>query len=154
MSYYYEASNVTVSWYTVNLAKGWAEDTFLKITPNAARVEHKAGAGGTYSFSKIADKGCTIEMSFADTAPINTTIGTISGLQDLIGGTVQVAPFLVVDNTGDSVHFVCVNAVMTEVPEITFGRASGTRTWKWVAEMYIMAEDLTTVTSAIDSYIL
>ncbi len=154
MSYYYEASNVTVNWLTLDLASGWAEDTFLKITPNAARVEHKAGAGGTYSFSKIADKGCTIEMTFADTAPINSSIGTKSGLQDLIGNTIYIAPFLVVDSTGDSVHFVCLNAVMTEVPEITFGRASGTRTWKWVSEMYIMAEDLTTVTALIDSYIL
>lgn len=153
MSYFYESGAVEVTWYTVNLSEGWAEDTFLTITPNAARVETSAGADGTYTFSKIADKGCTITMTFKDVAPINKKIGAIAGAQDLLGDTLPVAPFTVVDKTGDSVHFVALNAVLTEVPEISFGRVSGEKTWTWVAELYIMSEDLSTVTSALDQYI-
>lgn len=153
MSYYYEAGNVEVTWYTENLSEGWGEDTFLEITPNAARVEHQAGADGTYTFSKIADKGCTIKMTFKDVSPVNKKLGEILAGQDLIGASLPFAPFTVVDNTGDSVHFLALNAVLTEVPDISFQRISGEKTWTWVCESFLMAEDPSTITSAISSYV-
>ncbi len=153
MSQYYEAGNVTVNWNGVDLSTGWAADTFLTITPNAARIEHTAGAGGTYTFSKIADKGATIKMTFQDVSPVNKSIATVAAAQDLIGGSIDISPFTVLDNTGDSVHFVAFNAVLTEVPEVNFGRASGERTWTWVCESFINTDDPATITTAIESYL-
>lgn len=157
MSYIYEAGAIDVSWapsgVSVDLTSGWAEDTFLTITPNSARVEHTAGAGGQYTFSKLADKGCTITMTFQDVAPVNKQLAKVSAAQDAFGGSIPMAPFIVVDNTGDSAHFVTFNAVLTEVPEIGFQKASGERTWTWVCESYIMTDDPTTVKAAKDSYV-
>ena len=153
MSYQYESAGVEVEWSGLNLSEGWGEDTFLTITPMGARTEHSAGADGIYTFSKLADKGCTIEMTFKDVAPINKKLANILAAQDVIGASLEFAPFKVVDTTGDSVHFLTLNAVLTEVPDISFQAASGERTWKWVAESYLLAEDITTITSALASYV-
>lgn len=151
MAYFYEATGVTVTWAGVDLSEGWAEDTFLTITPNSARVEHKAGADGQYTFSKLADKGCTITMTFQDVAYVNDEIAAVAAAQDVIGGTVQIAPFQVVDTSG-AASFVALNAVLAEVPEITYQKASGERTWTWICEAYILTDDPATVTANIKSY--
>ncbi|BAV80942.1 hypothetical protein [Vibrio phage RYC] len=153
MSYTYEAAGVSVNWYGLNLSEGWGEDTFLTITPNSERVRYKVGANGQYTFSKMADKGCTISMTFTDVAPVNKKVGGLAGAQDLIGNALAIAPFTVVDETGKSVHFICENAVLTEVSDIEFGAESGERTWTWVAETYIMAEDPATITAGLDRWI-
>ena len=153
MSYTYESAGVSVTWFGVNLSSGWGEDTFLTITPNSERVTYKAGADGHYTFSKMADKGCTITMTFTDVAPVNKKVGGIAGVQDMIGSTVGIAPFTVIDATGNSAHFACLNAVLTEVSDIEFGSSSGERTWTWVAETYIMAEDPATITAQIKKYL-
>lgn len=153
MAYFYEAGAVSVNWSGVDLSEGWAADTFLTITPNSDRVEFTAGAGGQGTFSKIADKSCTITMVFQDVATVNKKISALSGAQDAIGASLPVAPFTVIDKTGKSVHFAALNAVLTAVPEISFGRASGERTWTWVCESYIMAEDPATITAALADYL-
>jgi hypothetical protein len=157
MSYFYESGAVSVTWTTnvgsVDLSKGWGEGTFLNITPSAARIEHSAGADGTYTYSKIADKGCTIEMTFKDVAPVNKEISAISAKQDVIGAAVPFGVFTVVDNTGDSIHFATQEAVLSAIPTISFDRVSGERTWTWICESFIMTDDVSVVTSAINEYI-
>ena len=153
MAYFYEAGAVTVTWYGEDLSTGWANETFLTITPSTDRVEYIAGAGGQGTFSKIADKSCTINMIFQDVAEVNKKLAAISGAQDVIGATLPIAPFTIIDQTGNSIHFAALNAVLTTVPEISFGRASQERSWTWTCESYIMAEDPATITAAIKSYL-
>lgn len=153
MPYFYEAAAIDIEWNGVDLSTGWAEDVYITITPNSDHVTHKSGADGKYTFSKMADKGCTISMEFTDVADVNKAIAKISAIQDAIGAAIPIAPFTLVDRTGDSVHFAALNAVLTKVPEITFGNASQTRTWEWVCETYLMAEDPTTITSQIQDYL-
>lgn len=152
MSYTYEAGNVDVNWSGIDLSTGWGEDTFLTITPNSDRVEATAGAGGERTYSKIADKSATIEMTFTQTADVIKEIGGVAGIQDLIGADLEFAPFKVVDGTGKSVNFVCENAVLMSVSEVTFGRAAGERTFTWDCEFYIMSDDPATITNAFDQY--
>jgi hypothetical protein len=153
MSYFYEAAGVQVTWSGVDLSEGWGEDSFLTITPNSDRVEHSAGADGTYTFSKISDRGCTITMTFKDVAPVNKKIANIFAAQDVIGAALPVAPFTILDTTGDSVSFVALNAVLTAVPEITFQRTSGERTYTWICQSYLLAEQPSTITAAISDYV-
>jgi hypothetical protein len=153
MSYFYESGAVSVTWGATDLSEGWGEGTFLTITPNAARVEHSVGADGAYTYSKIADKGCTIEMTFKDVAPVNKKVAALAAAQDLVGSTIPFLPFTVVDQTGDSVSFVTLNAVLSSVPTISFDRVSGERTWTWICETFIMADDPATVLAAISDYV-
>lgn len=153
MPYYYESAAVDIEWNGEDLSTGWAEDVFITITPNSERVTYKSGADGKYTFSKMANKGATIVMEFTDVADVNKMIGKLSAIQDAIGAAIPIAPFTLVDRTGDSVHFAALNAVLTEVPEITFGNASQTRSWTWVCESYLMAEDPATITSEISKYL-
>jgi hypothetical protein len=157
MSYFYESGAVEVTFTTVagsvDLSEGWGEGTFLTITPNAARVEHQAGADGTYTYSKIADKGCTITMTFKDVAPVNKKISLISASQDILGGKLPFGAFTVVDPTGSSANFITLNAVLSAVPEVSFDRVSGERTWTWICESFILAEDPLTVLAAISEYV-
>lgn len=150
MSYFYEASGVEAHWAGEDLSVGFKS---LVITPNADRVTTDTSADGKYGFSKMGDKGCTITMTFQQTNPIHKKIAKIAAAQDVIGATLQIAPFTVVDKTGDSVHFACFNAVLTAVPENSFEEAMGEKTWTWVAESYLMAEDPSTIKAALSSYL-
>ncbi|AUR92156.1 hypothetical protein NVP1170O_043 [Vibrio phage 1.170.O._10N.261.52.C3] len=154
MSYFYESSNITVGWNGLNLSQGWAEDTFISVTMNSERVTYKAGADGTYTYSKQADKGCTITMTFTDVAPINLEISAMMAAQDLIGAKLPVSPFLIIDRTGNSAHFLASNAVLTEVSDVEFGASSGERTWTWVCETFIASNDLSSITSNLKGYLV
>lgn len=149
----YESSNVTVSWAGEDLSKGWAEDTFLTIEPLSVRNEVTFGADGAAAYSKMANRGATITMTFQQTAPVNKKIAQIAAIQDKVGGLLKIAEFKVIDNTGDSIHFLALNAVLTEVAGNDFGNTIGEKTWVWVCESYLVSEDPATITAALDEYL-
>jgi len=149
----YESGNVTVTWFTEDLSSGWAEDTFLTIEPLEARNSTTFGADGQMAVSKMANRGATITMTFQQTAQVNKNLANIYAVQDKIGGAIPFAPFTVIDNTGGSTHFVALNAVLTEVPTQTFGNTIGEKTWVWVCESYLQAEDPATITAALSEYL-
>lgn len=154
MSMFYESANILVSWNGLNLSQGWGEDSFLTITPNSPRISYKSGADGSYTYSKMADKGATLTMTFTDVADVNLQISAVSAAQDLIGAKLPIAPFLVIDQTGNSVHFLATNCVLTEISDVEFSASSGERTWTWVCETYIASNDLSSVTSALKGYLV
>jgi len=149
----YESSNISVSWYDVDLSTGWGEDTFLTIEPLGARVEAKFGADSSVTPVKMANKGATISLTLAQTADANKKIANIWAAQDAKGGEVVISPFQVIDRSGDSAHFVALNAFLTEVPGHSFAASSGEKTWVWVCESYIETSDPSTVTSALRDYL-
>jgi hypothetical protein len=153
MSWLYESGAVTVTWNGLDLSSGWAEDTFLEIAPLSDRITATPGADGRFGYSKMANKGATITMTFQQTAPVNKKIAQIAAAQDALGGALQFSPFTVIDETGDSVHFLALNAVLTQVPTTTFGNAMGEKAWVWVCESYLQAEDPATITAALSDYI-
>ena len=149
----YEAGQVTVSWYDIDLSSGWAEDTFLTIEPLSAQVETTFGADGQMCPSKMSNKGATITLTLQQTADANKAIADRMQTQDEIGGIIPVAPFKVVDEVGDSAHFVALNAILTEKPGHSFGNTSGEKAWVWVCESYIETKDPATVTEALDKFL-
>jgi len=149
----YESSNISVQWFDIDLSTGWGEDTFLTIEPLGARVEAKFGAEGSVSPNKLANKGATISLTLAQTADANKKIADIWAAQEVIGAPINVSPFQVIDRTGDSAHFVALNAFLTEVPGHSFAATSGEKTWVWVCESYIETSDPSTVTSALRDYL-
>lgn len=155
--YTYESNAYNISWYGVDLSTGWGADTFLTISPQSDRVEATMGADGKATFSKIADKSAKITMNFTQAASDELSkIYTLYAAQDVIGASLPVAPFLVRDSSESglsSITFACLNAVLTAVPENTFGRASTERTFTWIAESYLLGGDISAVTGALASYI-
>lgn len=149
----YESGNITATWNGVDLSSGWVEDTFLDIQPIGERVTVKFGADGQMAASKMANRGATITMTFQQTSETNKKIAQIAALQDTIGGGLAFSPFTVIDNTGNSIHFVALNAVLTEVAGNTFGNESGEKTWVWICESYLQAEDPSTITAALGDYL-
>lgn len=154
MAYFYEAGAIEATWglgeASLNLSTGWKS---LSFTPNSERVTTDVSADGKYAFSKMGDKGCTISITLQQTNPLNKKIAQAHAIQDIVGATLPIAPFKIVDPTGDSVHFLALNAVLTEVAANEFAEASGDKTWVWVAESYLQAEDPATITAALSSYL-
>lgn len=154
MSFFYEAGGIEAVWgvgeASIDLSTGWKT---LSFTPNSERVTTDVSADGKYCFSKMGDKGCTISLTLQQTNPLNKKIAAAHAIQDVIGAALPIAPFKIIDNTGDSVHFVALNAVLTEVAANEFAEAAGEKTWVWVAESYLQAEDPATITAALSSYI-
>ena len=149
----YESGNITVNWNGIDLSNGWAEDTFLTIEPLTERVTTTFGADGSMTASRMANKGANITLTLQQTAETNQKIAAVSAAQDVIGSDLPISAFGIVDNSGDSAHFVALNAILTEVPTHTFGNAVGEKSWVWTCESYINTDDPSTVTSALESYI-
>lgn len=152
MTMYYEAASVDITWVGVDLSKGIGSDTFLTIEPNSERVTVTPSANGEYAFSKMGDKGCTITLTLQQTSPTNDKIAQIFAAQDVVGTTLPIAPFTVVDRTGKSANFIALNAVLTEMPTNEFGAAIGEKTYVWQAETYLSSNEPSTILGALDQY--
>lgn len=149
----YESASVIVNWNGVDLSEGWAEDTFLTIEPLTERVGTTFGADGSMTPSKMANKGATITLTLAQTAQTNKDIAAIWKAQEILGAQIPVGPFTVIDQVGDSAHFVALNAVLTEVPGHSFANAVGEKAWVWVCESYFETDDQDAITQALQDYI-
>lgn len=149
----YESGNVKVTWNGENLSEGWAADAFLEIEPLSARNEMEFGCDGQMAPSKMANRGATIKMTFQQTAPINKKLAKIASLQDKLGGKIPFSPFTVEDTTGDSAHFVALEAMLTELAGHSFGAKAGTKTWVWVCESYFETDNPLDVFAALTDFL-
>lgn len=149
----YEAGALVVNWFGVDLSTGWAEDTFLTITPLAAKVETTFGADGKAADSKLANRGATIELTLKQSSTTNFDIAAIAAAQDVIGADIPIAPFTVEDPHGGTRYWVALNARLTQGPTQTFGASMGEVTWMWTCENYYDTNDPETFTSLIRNYI-
>lgn len=150
----YECKNITINWAGLNLSRGWGPDAFLTITPNEDRVTTEYGADGQMAPSKTANRGARIELVTMQTADVNKEIGALAAAQDIIGAELEFSPFTVSDNTGKSVQFVADNAILVDNPDHEFGLTNGTKTWAWECETFIDGSDVSTITAALQDYIL
>ena len=137
----YSSKDVYVNWNGVDLSTGWAEDTFLTIEPLADRTTATFGADGQMCISKGANKGATITMTFQQTADSNKKIAAIAAASDELGSLAPYGEFSVIDEVGNSANFIARNAVLTQVASNDFGNTVGEKSWTWVCETYILAED-------------
>lgn len=149
----YESGSIIVNWDILDLSSGWADDTFLTIEPLNERVGTTFGADGAMTPSKMSNKGATITLTLKQTAQTNKDIASIWAEQEIIGADIIVSPFSIIDPLGDSVSFVALNAILTEVPGISFANAAGERAWVWVCESYLEADDPSIITQALQDYL-
>jgi len=149
----YEAGSVKVNWNGLDLSHGWAEDTFLDIAPLGAKVQVDFGADGAMTPSKLSNRGATITMNFKQTAAINKELAKHAAAQEIIGAIIPIAPFTVEDLVGNTTNFIAENAILTEGPSQTFGKAAGEKTWVWVCESYFDTDDPSTFKSKLKEYL-
>lgn len=148
----YSSADLVVNWNGLDLATGWAEDTFLTIEPNSERVMYTVGCDGQIAPSKSANKSATITLTYQQNAPVIKDIAAIFAAQDLIGGEFILSPFYIEDPNNET-YFVTLNAFVTEVPTNEFGAAQGERSYVFVCESYLLSDDPSTITSALGDYI-
>lgn len=148
---FYESSAIEISWNGIDLSEGIAADSFLSIVPLGNRIEETFGADGDMAVSKQANKGATITLTLQQTSETNKKIAKIAFAQDITGGKIPVKPFRVVDHTGNSANFLAHNAFLKTNASHEFGANVGEKTWVFVCQSFITAEDPSTITSAISN---
>lgn len=157
MANFYSAGDIKITWTTpsgsYDLSYGWAEDTFCTITRNSALQEFSPSAGGGGVFSKLADKSATVTLTFKDVSPVNKELAKAAAGQTLIGAALPIGVLTIEDVVGGSTHWFSTGAVLTEAPEITFGRASSERSWVFVCEYLIDTDDVNTLAGALSNYL-
>lgn len=148
----YSSADLIVTWNGIDLARGWAEDSFLSIEPNADRVTYSVGADGQVAPSKNANKSATLTVTYQQNAPVLKDIANVVGGLDLIEGEFIFAPFVVQD-PNNNVYFVTENAFITQVPMNEFGASQGERSYTFVCESYLLSDDPATITSQFANYL-
>lgn len=106
---------------------GFAEDTFITITPLADLSTMRVGADGEVSRSISTNKCCTVAASFQQTSPTNDILSGFIEQDALSGGILL--PLLVQDLRGRTM-FVASQAWISKRPPIVFGREAGDREWE------------------------
>ncbi|AUR87559.1 hypothetical protein NVP1101O_148 [Vibrio phage 1.101.O._10N.261.45.C6] len=147
----YEAGSITAAWNGVDVAKGVSGDTFLEISPNSDTASPTVGSDGKYAWAKLADQGCTITLTLQMTSTALDDIAKLYFAQSKIGAVLPIAPFEIKD-AHDIVHFVALNAVLTQKPTYEFnsGDTINTVQWVWQAESYFLAEDVSTIEGSLN----
>ena len=148
----YSSADLVVNWNGLNLARGWAEDTFLTIEPNAERINYTVGADSQIAPSKNANKSATITVTYQQNAPVLKDIAKVMAGIDILGGDLPVSPFYVED-PNNATYFITANAFVTEVPTNEFGASQGERSFTFVCESYLLSDDPSTITSQFGDYI-
>lgn len=153
----YESQNIEASWgvggSAIDMTSGWAENTFLTVTPIGPMKEAGFGADGKMGVSKMAAKGGTISLTLKQTAPLNLELARIAAAEMVRGAPIVAAPFKVIDKTGGSAHFVALNAVLTEQASHEFANTMGEKTWVWVCESFISTDDPVALTASITDWL-
>lgn len=148
----YSSRDIRAFWDGIDLAKGWAEDTFLTIEPNTERVNYKVGADGQIAPSKSADKSAKITVTYQQNAPVLKAIADVFAAMDISGGEFKVSPMVIIDPNNE-VYFVTNNAFVSEVPTNEFGKEQGERSFVFICESYLLSSDPSTVTAAMGQYV-
>lgn len=122
--------DVVISWGGVPIT-GFASDTFVSISRNAANTNQVVGADGTVGITKVSDRTAMIELTLLQNATSNRFLALTQRNQDL--GKVQRANMTIVDPSGGA-FVVAFMAHIVEPAEVSFGADSQERTWKFFVE--------------------
>lgn len=150
---FYSAGEMKVTWDGIDLSDGWGTDTFLTITKDAPHLIRTASVSGSGSvYSKPADKGATITMTFLQTAEACKEIASRLALQSAADGNIPISVFKVEDPVGGTILFYSADAVLMESGEQTWGNEVSERTYTWHTDTYIDTKDISTVTGARSNF--
>lgn len=106
---------------------GLAEDTFVEITPAAARVTASVGADGEIARSINPNRMHTVTITLQATSASNDALSGLAFVDESTDGG-GVFPILIQDLSGRTM-FAASQAWISSLPSITFGAEAGEREW-------------------------
>ena len=121
----YNSKRVIIVFGGVPLS-GYADGTFLTITPNAERYTKKVGADGEVGRSKSNNNTHEVTLTLLSSSPSNTVLSsfiTIDKVTDL-----GALPLQVIDLSGTTVFF-WLQAWLRQPADVEFGKEITERAW-------------------------
>lgn len=106
---------------------GFAEDTFVEITPLADLSTMQVGADGEVARSISTNKCCTVAITLQQTSPSNDVLSGILEVDAATGSAIF--PVMVQDLLGRTM-FAVSQAWISKRPAMTFAREVSDRTWE------------------------
>ena len=124
----YDPRKYTAVFAGVNLNRGLADGTWIKVTPAAPRFSSKVGVDGEVSRSRRHDSRRMVEFSTMQTSEVNDRLSAILAADVAAEAGEGVGSFLLQDRNGTTV--VEGVAYIVQEPDLELGVEAGTRTWK------------------------
>jgi len=127
---HYDPKEVLITFGEI-LLEGYADDTFVRIDPNADNAQLFMGVDGQGTRGIINDKSATISFILAASSKSNPLLSALAKLDRATGAGVR--PLLVKDKSGTSL-FVAPTAWIQREPTREYGAMPGTREWTIVTD--------------------
>ncbi len=122
----YDPASISIVLGSV-LMSGFADGTFVKVTMNDDAWKLHVGADGQGSRAKSANRSATIEVTLAQTSPINNFLADLAAVDDATPGGAPSALFIK-DFNGTTV-LRAESAWVKKLPDVEFGKEVGDRVW-------------------------
>ncbi len=106
---------------------GFADGTFVEITPSNDLSTMQVGADGEVARSISSNKTCTVAITLQQTSPSNDILSGLIEIDSLTGGVLF--PISVIDLRGRTV-FLASQCWINKRPTLTFGQEVSDRTWE------------------------
>lgn len=124
----YDPKKYTCVFAGVNLNKGLADGTWIKIAPAAPRFSSKAGVDGEVVRTRRHDSRRMVEFTTMQTSDVNDRLSSIFAADIAAEAGEGVGSFLLQDRNGTTT--VEGVAYISQEPDLELGVEAGTRTWK------------------------
>jgi len=124
---YYDADQVTVSIAGIPL-KGYAEDEFLSITPEADSFDDVVGVDGEVTRNKNRDERATCTVTLMQSSESNDLLSALYNTDRNASNGAGVGAFLVRDRNGRALY-TATACWIKRAPDVKFGRQAKDRAW-------------------------
>lgn len=111
-----------------SLLQGFADGTFIKVTPLSPGFTSKAGADGLVSHSRSNDPRVKIEVTFMAGSNSNDILSAAHEADLAAPNGAGVGPFTLSDLNGTSV-LECTYARVMAAPDTEYSKEDGDKTW-------------------------
>lgn len=125
----YDPKRYVISFAGVDLNKGLADGTFLRISPMTARFTSKSGVDGEVTRTRRHDKRRTGEFTTMQTSDVNARLSAIFAADTDAPNGEGVGALLVKDLVGTTVFEA--TAYIAQDPDLELGPEATTRTWRF-----------------------
>lgn len=124
----YDPKRYTMVLAGINLSRGLADGTFIKISPMAPRFSSKAGVDGEVVRTRRHDRRRSIEFTTMQTSEVNDRLSALFATDANAENGEGVGSFLLMDRNGTTrIEGV---AYVAQDPDVELGPEASTRVWK------------------------
>lgn len=124
----YSADEVTCNFAGISLEGGTGDDDFVSITKTEDTFTYKAGNDGSGTRSKNGSRYFEVSVTLMATSEKNALLSAIHILDGKSAGGSGVGP-LKVEDRGGTTKFLCAEAWVKKIPDLSFKREAETVTW-------------------------